>query len=751
VNSRELTSSARLRVVTVPALDGNDAAVRTAMAHLARVCAVSAEASLAWERLYRDAHAIMARRGSRTRSDIVRVLRSGNIRLHADPRGGPAEILSELCERTLRTTAEFSIIGVRKPLLVDEAWLPLAVLVRERPSEADGGDIATAIARYHSGPQRREQKSFDPKTLGRFRRHMVIVGGAGAGKTTLLKKLARVYAKDNLPVLRVSALAVARRMISSGEGFATAAFAIGLDESGVAPEQARGAYLGDWVILCDGLDECGPDQQRLAEGLAHFVAGQPNLRAIVTTRSIGYWTAALTGWRHYDLGAVENFSSTAESITKFLSHILPAGQKADELRRIVDEALEESNAAQTAARSPLLLGLCAALISREVSLGQTRLQFYRAVFALLEAEPPPRAGTAPASSAVLGRFLDILGWTLLTNARTRAETALRACAEVLQPELEIPALKAMDLSERCFAYWQALGIVERVHYAGDEALTFIHKTFAEFAAGRFMAALPTSKQSEILATENNVAGLSEAIAFASALGAGPVFVDDLLNRGFEGAIGQARLLQALEILCEADPPIDVRRVEALVDVAVSRLAGNHRTWALEASAALMRVATCYSTLVAPIVRPLRSASEQNWTSLGAWAVMLVAEPNELSLERLLATMDSLVEDDRGDAKLALAGARDLADRQGRVLLESFAYGIAERIVSERAVRPRKSSCLDLRLLSTGEASAFIGGCPRWVVSTVSKLRTRASKVWRQCRIGISRSSDPPSNVLSPPL
>jgi hypothetical protein len=39
----------RLRIVTVPALDGNDAAVRTAMAHLARVCAESSDATLAWD------------------------------------------------------------------------------------------------------------------------------------------------------------------------------------------------------------------------------------------------------------------------------------------------------------------------------------------------------------------------------------------------------------------------------------------------------------------------------------------------------------------------------------------------------------------------------------------------------------------------------------------------------------------------------------------------------------------------------
>jgi hypothetical protein len=673
----------RLRIVTVPASDGDDAAVRTAMAHLARVCAESSEATLAWDRLYRDAHLIMERRGRRTRSDIARVLRSANVKLSTDPSGGPAGVLSKLCDWTLRTTAEFSLLGVRKPLSIDEAWLPLAVLIREEPPESDSGDLAAAIARYHSGQHAKlqGQKSCDPITLGRFRRHVVVVGGAGTGKTTLLKKLARIYAKDNLPVLRVSALAIARRMITAGEGFATAAFAIGLDESGLEPEQARGADLGDWVILCDGLDECGADQQRVADGLVQFVAGQPKVRVVVTTRPIGYRTAALANWRHYDL-AFDTYS-TAESIADLLTHILPTGQE-PELRRIVDEALEESDAGRTAARSPLLLSLCAALIARGASLGQTRLQFYRAVFTLLETEPPPRAGIAPAGSAVLGRFLDVLGWTLLTDASAQANTALRECAGLLQSELDMPALKALDLTERCFAYWQALGVVERIHHAGDEALTFVHKTFAEFAAGRFMAGLPANRQAEILAAEDDVGSLSEVVAFASALGAGPIFVDDLLRRGLDGAAGQARLLQSLELLSEADPPIDPQRVKAVVRVAVDKLAGNHRTWALEVGVALMRVATRYGNLVAAMVRSLRSKTGQPWSRLGGWAVMLAAEPNESALEDLLATMESLAKDQGGDVRPLLGGGASFAGGQGRALLESFAYGIAERIVSERS-------------------------------------------------------------------
>jgi len=671
-----------MRIVTVPALDGNDAAVRTAMALLSRVCAESQDATRAWDRLYRDAHLIMARRGRRTRSDITRVLRSANIRLNADPNGGPAGVLSKLCDWTLQTTAEFSILGIQRPLLIDEAWLPVTVLVREKPPQPDCGDLSAAIERYHStqpvGP--RGQKGCDPTTLSRFRRHVVVVGGAGMGKTTLLKKLARCYAKDNFPVLRVNALAVARRMVSAGEGFGTAAFTIGLDDSGLAPELVRRADLGDWVILCDGLDECGSDQQRFAEGLVSFVAAHPNARVVVTTRSIGYRTAAFANWRHYEMPALDS-STVAKGIAKLLIHIQDDGSNPSNTRRVVEEKLEESEAGRTAARSPLLLSLCAALIARGTPLGQTRLQFYRAVFKLLEAEPPPRAGTAPATSAVLGRFLDVLGWTILTDQRIQADAVLCSCGKAFQSELDLPSLKAQDLAEKCFAYWHALGLIEKVHHAGDEALTFVHKTFGEFAAGRFIATMPPDQQGQILTKD--AADLSEAVAFASALGAGAIFVDDLIRRGFEGTSGQSRLLQALEILSEADPPIDGQRVEALVRFAADRLAGDHQTWALDVGAALLAVANRYRELVASATRPLR-LHKQSWTRLGAWAVTFTAEPSESGIEDLLAAMESLAAHKDSASGPLLGGGWRVGGTPGRTLFDSFACGIAERIVTERS-------------------------------------------------------------------
>ena len=673
---------AALRVITIPALESGDAAVRTALAYLGRVCASPENAQAGWDRLYRDAHLMMARRGRRTRSAIAAVLRSAGIALSSDPTHGPSAILARICDWTLSTTSDYSIVGVPRPLSVDDAWLPLTAVVRDQIDTPATPDLAAALAQYHGTVSTRrddEAKGCDADTLGRLQRLAVVVSGPGSGKTTLLKRLARAYARDGHPVLRVSALAVARRMASLGEGFAAAAFTLGLEGTGLSPQTLSAANLGDWVLLCDGLDECGALQDTVADGLLQFVAGQPNARIIATARSIGYRPAKLAAWRHYDLPFFGG-DSAVQRMTNLLHHILPE-QARPQLYRRVEEALEDSDSAQTAARSPLLLSLCAALFASGTPLGRTRVQFYRSVFETLEAEPPPRADQPPATSVVRGRFLDVLGWTLLNNPEVRSNAAIDMCASILRAELDISSLKSRDLAECCLAYWQALGVLERVHYAGDQTLTFIHKTFGEFTAGRYLAALPLVQQAEILKAHTDVSAISEAITFASGLGAAPIFLDDLLSRGLEGVKGQGRLLQALEVLAEAEPPMDSQRTERVVAEAIDKITGTHRTWAFETGEAMMRVARCSPNLIATSVRPLCN-HDQTWTRLCAWAIRAATAADHLDLDSLLDVMDSFTDMKSEDIRANLGG-ETLRGKRGRSLMQEFAFAIAERIVIER--------------------------------------------------------------------
>ncbi len=671
-----------LRVVTLPALEGADASVRTAHAHLARVCRGPEDASSAWDRLYRDAHFMMARSGLRTRAAIAAVLRSADIRLSADPSDGPTALLTKLCDWTMATTAEFTILGVPKPLPIDSAWLRMTARVRDGDLETSQPDLMSALAEYHDPKERggHRDASCDATALARFIHLSVVMAGPGSGKTTLLKVLARTYARDGFPVLRVSARNVARRMAKTGEAFTTAAFALGLADSGVSPEAAQAASFGNWVLLCDGLDECGSQQDLVADGLLQAAAADPGLRIVATTRTIGYRPAKLAAWRHYDLPFGDRHDAIRQTID-LLNYILPASAR-EHLDRRVKDALEDTDAGKIAARSPLLLGLCAALFARGSPLGKTRVQFYRAVFDMLEAEPPPRALSAPTSVAVRNRLLDLLGWTVIRDPQISAADAIQACAKILKVELEIPLLKAQDLAEECLAYWQALGVVEKLHFGDGALLAFSHKTFGEFAAGRHLAGLPLAEQEPVVEAATDTSVLSEVISFASALGAAPVFIDDLIRRGFSGPKGQERLLLALEVLGEARPPLDVDRIEKLVDAALERIEGTHRQWAFDTAEAFADVAHCALPQLLPRLSGL-CGHKQLWTSLAAWSLRTILDGDALELGEAVEALHRFPELRSGDAMSDLGGRFVFGRNTGRGLLQRMAPHVIERVLKER--------------------------------------------------------------------
>lgn len=611
----------RLRIVTVAALESSSGHVAAAQAELGHLCADPTNVRKAWDRLYRDAHSIIEHRGLRSIADIARVLHSAGIALRTDPVASPVTLLEGLCQWTIATNATFTILGVTKPLPIDTAWVPIKAVVRGTGEADPDLGFADLIDNYHALASKklaRDQATFDPWTIGRFHRHAVVVAGPGMGKSTLLTKLARAYALDGIPVLKVSAPAVARRMAATGSAFLEALFALALLDSGVNPDAARTSSLRDWIVLVDDLDRCGPDLRTFLEGLKGFSEGHPGSRVVAVTRPVGYHRGPLAEWRCYDLHSIPE-QDVAELLAELLNYVLPDDDsRRQRLRAISEEALETSRAARTAARSPLLLGICAALIAGGGGLGHTRLAFYEAIFTLVERETQPRVGSPPATSAVLGRCLDILGWTIVTSPAVSFAAAIDACGKTLEAELGLPRLKARDLAEQCFRYWERLGLLEQLHRGGDSTLTFVHRTFGEFAAARYFVALEEGTQTRTLRGTADVAAFREPLTFGSALGAAEVVLDELLRCGLVGTDGQARLLHGLEILSEARPGSASGQASSIVGAAVAQASGPHRSQALQVGGPLVVVAARHPALVSMQVRPLL-AHEQPWTRLVAWA------------------------------------------------------------------------------------------------------------------------------------
>ena len=250
------------------------------------------------------------------------------------------------------------------------------------------------------------------------------------GKTTLLKRIARRYSEDHIPILHVRLIAVAQRM-RAGSSFEEAVFDLGLDGSGIASAAARQAAFPNWLLLCDGLDECGKLQEEVAAGVARFAAGHPDCRVLVTTRPVGYDTAHFSDWRHYYLAPLEPSSAPAHLATLVSESALESSPFQDNICALCSAELERKETSKVVARSPLLLGLAASIIVRGGHLGATKERLFEQIFELIDEVPNSRIPEPPAPSALLRRFLDILGWHKTAHPLSRIDDTLDRCAEGL--------------------------------------------------------------------------------------------------------------------------------------------------------------------------------------------------------------------------------------------------------------------------------------------------------------------------------
>ena len=159
----------RLRIKTVSALEDDGGAIGAARSELARVCANESQVISAWNVLCQDALSAIETRGRRSLSGLFSVLRASGIHLIADVGNSPAVIGNTLLQWTMSRTESFQVLGIQRPLPIDQAWLPLTAYVCETAPEP-AYSAEEALARYHAFGERScdDRDVIDTKTIGTF-------------------------------------------------------------------------------------------------------------------------------------------------------------------------------------------------------------------------------------------------------------------------------------------------------------------------------------------------------------------------------------------------------------------------------------------------------------------------------------------------------------------------------------------------------------------------------------------------------
>lgn len=673
-----------LRVVTLHALARDGADIRAAKAELGHICVQPRATGKAWDRLYRDAAQLIELRGRRTAQTVATLLRSAGIDATGGvSKGSPVSIITALAEWASTVNSTFTVIGISTPLLIDAAWIPISTVVREERA-ADEMVLSKALEQYHAWSERsrhaRGVTEIAPETIGWFLHHCVVVAGPGMGKSTLLKKLARTYAGQGLPVLSLRLPVLAARMANSGSGFEEGLFALALDGSRVSPSQAIRAGIQDWVVLGDGLDECGSHQETICEGLTRFACSFPRCRVVVTTRPIGYHSRLLKDWRHYELLPLES-SSAPDHVSRIVNAVLPDSADREKIIQRIERELKKSEVMKLAVRSALLLSMMVSLGLRGVEIGKSKAEVYGRLFRLIHDAPSTRT-TAPPSTAVMERFLDILGWEIHQHPAEDLARLMYRCSVALAGETHLSPLLAKERCEQALAQWEQQGMVERLQHAGQETVTFIHRTFGEYAAARYIQVLPDDRLDDVLHSCILSEELQEVVSFSASLGKADTLVRLILRATPNGPTPMANLQRCLTIIADGQPPPapDVRA--RIFQEALRYVTSPRRDAALVIGNALIESASRFPDELGPSLAPLTDASPP-WTKLIAWGLLVSCGPRYYSMDALIAVFRLLPSLVGPGFRSSLAGGISLSSR-GHVFGEAIALEATRRILSERS-------------------------------------------------------------------
>ncbi|RMB01492.1 NACHT domain-containing protein [Eilatimonas milleporae] len=684
----------KLRIVTVHALVADQASIETAMAMLENICAQKKQIQATWGHLYEDAHRIIEDRSARTTSSILRLLESLGIQVRSAQSSRPLPILSRLADWTIKANEFFSIWGIKRKLSLNEHWIDIPIVVSaDENTEGADADISDALLKYHDWAKRKldtHTSLISPITLGRFYRHVVVVSGPGMGKSTLLKKLAIQYASEGLPTVKVNLRLIAQRMRTHGEGFKESALKLGLANSGISSSDLTAAAYSDLVFLCDGLDECGHDRAHIAEELTQLALGHPEYRIIVTTRPIGYRSAMLEGWRHYEILPLPK-----DTISKELSTMIENIVGNDDIRAVPAQKYAKSYfnnnpVGDLIARSPLLLSLIASLSINGVPFEQRKSRLYAEIFKLFDAEPNDKLESENIDGPTVHRVLDILAFTLIQKPTVPTSELYEQCAQKLAAELNCTQLCALKEVTRCVAYWEKIGVLEKLHYLQESIVTFVHLTFAEYAAARYICALPDNELSATLPLLLDSPGFIEAISFASETHKAEQIFISLRSSDSKVLNDHDTIISCLKIATLSEPPIRKELLLNLIDDGLIQVQSDRKSDALAVGKMLGQVAGRFPELFGSELEPLFQHVHA-WTRLVAWYCAVRAGEQFYTLDALVEAATSL--DQEFEPLRPSLGGGVALNIEGPDLFRSFRLQTAKQLFA-RASDQQASDALE---------------------------------------------------------
>lgn len=347
-----------------------------------------------------------------------------------------------------------------------------------------------------------ENKRGDGETflriIRRWRR-MLLVGQPGTGKSVALRELAAECAGDVLAPLPIVVHLPSLLQVSSGD-LSTDVFLNSAAERVVSPElrpslirvMRHELESGSAILLCDGLDECGPRAAWIAQQIKDVLDSlAPRVGIVVATRANAVAAAARLELPRVVLNPPKDLNTTVQSVLRTCADArIHAGGRQRWLavrRKWIEDAREQHpELFQVPLLAVLLALICADTAEAELPKGRAVL-LHSAVEQSVTRWESQRAlaGTRPwAADLTGGMLLDgyvVLGRLLDAGAEPSRDDAAEALATRLRDrdEWDLAPRRAREVAAEILRFWDEHVAVFVVN--ASDRLSARSKVFTEIA------------------------------------------------------------------------------------------------------------------------------------------------------------------------------------------------------------------------------------------------------------------------------
>src|SRR5258708_1679848 len=532
-------------------------------------------------------------------------------------------------------------------LSIDAAWSELYVLRGQEVTEYQDGE--ELLRRYHEWEtlaSHGDRNVYNAKDVAEIGYRAVITGGPGAGKSTLCRKLAHDLTDLDEIVLWINLPSLANR-IQTGINITTALIDIATNGFDASFEEREALLAEADCLIADGLDECGNLVVAVAETLQRWSTAHPFVRVMLTSRSIGYEIAYFPEWEHYTLMPLTQDqvqSSSLKLIRALTSDITAVKYKVSRFQ----EQLKDNHIASITARNPLLLGFLIQLSLQGETLAQQRAGLYEQILNLWRVSLlQGRIWQVPQLDVLLAwRSLELVGWFLLLSEKGQEtyshDQSVRQMSQQLMPEMNIQRLQASATASTCLQFWHERGVLDRIQI-GDQAIyTFVHATFNEYAAGRYLAGLSPSEIQQWIRSKYHDPRWREPILLAAGCGQVKVIVQTLLEIDATDEQATSVVLFAAAALAESST-VPETLAQPVIHRLIDCLTSINSVFAYEVAEQGVRLVKKMPDLFVPLLQPL-FAYHQIWTRLAATDLALASGLECVEIEILEQLLKDVIRD-----------------------------------------------------------------------------------------------------------